>query len=302
MNRIDVRFAELKKKKEKALLGFVSAGDPSLSTSLELLTAMCHAGLDLLELGIPFSDPTADGPVIQRASVRALKNGATLAKAIEMTGTLRKRTDIPIILFSYYNPIFAYGIESFYRDSVAAGADGMLVVDLPHEESRELMDGWRGSDEFALIRLVAPTTPPERMKKIAENASGFLYLISKTGVTGRRVLIPCAAEARDALRDGLAKLGAEVRRVPVYDTMVPERLDDGAREAAGGADIVTFTSSSTARNFFALGIQTGARFASIGPVTSATVRESGKEVGIEAREYTIDGLVEAIAEHVARVR
>jgi len=184
MNRIDVRFAELKKKKEKALLGFVSAGDPSLSTSLELLTAMCHAGLDLLELGIPFSDPTADGPVIQRASVRALKNGATLAKAIEMTGTLRKRTDIPIILFSYYNPIFAYGIESFYRDSVAAGADGMLVVDLPHEESRELMDCWGGSDVFALIRLVAPTTPLERMKQIAENASGFLYLISKTGVTG----------------------------------------------------------------------------------------------------------------------
>jgi tryptophan synthase alpha chain len=184
MNRIDIRFAELKKKKEKALVGFVSAGDPSLSTSLELLTAMCHAGLDILELGIPFSDPTADGPVIQRASVRALKNGATLGKAIEMTRTLRKRTDIPIILFGYYNPIFAYGTGSFYRDSVAAGADGVLVVDLPHEESGELMGCCGGSNEFTLIRLIAPTTPPERMKQIAENASGFLYLISKTGVTG----------------------------------------------------------------------------------------------------------------------
>ncbi len=184
MNRIDVRFADLKKKNRKALVGFVSAGDPSLPASLELVTAMCHAGLDILELGIPFSDPTADGPVIQRASARALKNGATLAKVIEMTGTLRKRTDIPIILFSYYNPIFAYGMGSFYRESVAAGADGMLVVDLPHEESREMTDSWEGGDEFALIRLVAPTTPPPRMKQIAENATGFLYLIAKTGVTG----------------------------------------------------------------------------------------------------------------------
>jgi len=184
MNRIDVRFDELKKKKEKALVGFVSAGDPSMSASLELLTAMCHAGLDILELGIPFSDPTADGPLIQRASARALKNGVSLAKAMEMTTTIRKRTDIPIILFSYYNPIFAYGLGSFHRDSLIAGADGVLVVDLPHEESRELTDCWAGGDEFALIRLVAPTTPSERMKQIAEHASGFLYLISKTGVTG----------------------------------------------------------------------------------------------------------------------
>jgi len=184
MNRIRARFSELKEKREKALVGFVSAGDPSPSVSLELLTAMCHAGLDILELGIPFSDPTADGPVIQRASARALKSGATLAGAIEMTRTLRKRTDIPLILFSYYNPIFAYGIDSFFRDAPAAGADGMLVVDLPPEESRELTDCWTGGDEFALIRLVAPTTPTERMKQIAKNASGFLYLISKTGVTG----------------------------------------------------------------------------------------------------------------------
>ncbi len=183
-NRIDLRFTELKKKQEKALVGFVSAGDPSPAVSLELLTAMCHAGLDILELGVPFSDPTADGPVIQRSSARALKNGATLARAIEMTATLRKRTDIPIILFSYYNPILAYGLPSFYRDSLSAGADGVLVVDLPHEESRQLTDGWKEGGAFALIRLVAPTTPKDRMKKIAANASGFLYLVSKTGVTG----------------------------------------------------------------------------------------------------------------------
>ncbi|HSR13913.1 MAG TPA: tryptophan synthase subunit alpha [Thermodesulfobacteriota bacterium] len=181
---MDIRFADLRKKNEKALVAFVSAGDPSIPASLELLTAMCRAGVDILELGVPFSDPAADGPVIQRSSARALKAGATLGKAIEMIRALRKKTDIPIILFSYYNPIFAYGAGSFHRDSVAAGADGALVVDLPPEESGELTDAWGGGDEFALIRLVAPTTPPERMKRIAENASGFLYLISKTGVTG----------------------------------------------------------------------------------------------------------------------
>lgn len=184
MNRLDLRFTRLKEKKEKALVGFVETGDPSLSLSLELVDAMCQAGLDILELGIPFSDPTADGPVIQRASARALKNGASLAKALEMTATLRTRTDIPIILFSYYNPIFAYGRDLFYRDSVAAGADGVLVVDLPPEESKEMTDYWDEGDRFALIRLVAPTTSTNRMRMIAEHASGFLYLVSKTGVTG----------------------------------------------------------------------------------------------------------------------
>lgn len=184
MNRIDTCFAELKKRNEKALVGFVASSDPTPSASLDLVTAMCDAGLDILELGVPFSDPTADGPVIQRAASRALKQGATLARAIEMTGELRRNTDIPIILFSYYNPIFSYGAESFYRDARAAGADGVLVVDLPPEESRELTGCWDDADDFALIRLVAPTTPRDRMKKIAENASGFLYLVSKTGVTG----------------------------------------------------------------------------------------------------------------------
>ncbi len=183
MKRIDIRFAELKEKGEAALVAFVVAGDPSPSLSLEILTAMCRAGVDILELGIPFSDPTADGPVIQRAAARALKNGAGLAGGIELTAALRRRTATPIILFSYYNPIFSYGPERFYRDSLAAGADGVLVVDLPHEESRELTDGWAG-DDFALIRLVAPTTPTHRMKKIAADGSGFLYLVSKTGVTG----------------------------------------------------------------------------------------------------------------------
>jgi tryptophan synthase alpha chain len=182
--RFDIRFAEANTRGSKALVGFVCAGDPDLSRSLELIEAMCVSGLDVLELGIPFSDPTADGPVIQRAASRALKAGMSLTKALEFTAHLRKVTDIPIILFSYYNPIFKYGVEPFYQDAVSAGADGVLVVDLPHEESAELTSCWKKDGTFSLIRLIAPTTPKDRKKEIADHGSGFLYLVSKTGVTG----------------------------------------------------------------------------------------------------------------------
>ncbi len=186
MNRIGKMFEALKEKKEKALVGFVTAGDPNISDSLRIITAMCDAGVDILELGVPFSDPTADGPVIQRSSGRALAGGVNLKAVLEMTHNIREKTEIPIILFSYYNPILRYGNEAFYRDARAAGADGVLVVDLPHEESDEMTDCWTEPPEegLSLIRLIAPTTPPERMAQIAESASGFLYLVSKTGVTG----------------------------------------------------------------------------------------------------------------------
>jgi tryptophan synthase alpha chain len=183
MNRIDNTFKELKQKKESALVGFVTAGDPNVETSLAIITAMCEAGVDILELGIPFSDPTADGPVIQRSSQRALKQGVTLQKVLTMTTELRKTISIPIILFSYYNPILAFGLEEFYAAAKAAEADGLLVVDLPPEESDEMTSLWP-NDDLALIRLIAPTTPAERMTRITESASGFLYLVSKTGVTG----------------------------------------------------------------------------------------------------------------------
>jgi tryptophan synthase alpha chain len=154
-----------------------------MSESGRIIKAMCKAGLDILELGIPFSDPTADGPVIQRSSGRALAGGMTLKIALDMTRDIRQTTDIPIILFSYYNPIHAYGNRKFYTDAVNAGADGVLIVDLPPEESDEMTSTWAGKD-LSLIRLIAPTTPKERMKQIADSASGFLYLVSKTGVTG----------------------------------------------------------------------------------------------------------------------
>lgn len=186
MNRIGKMFEALKEKKEKALVGFVTAGDPNISDSLRIITAMCEAGVDILELGVPFSDPTADGPVIQRSSGRALANGVNLNAVLDMIRDIREKTEIPIILFSYYNPILRYGNDAFYRDARAAGADGVLVVDLPPEESDEMTDCWTEPPEegLSLIRLVAPTTPLERMAQIAESASGFLYLVSKTGVTG----------------------------------------------------------------------------------------------------------------------
>ena len=183
MNRIDKTFEDLKLKGEKALVGFVTAGDPNIPDSLKIITSMCEAGMDILELGVPFSDPTADGPVIQRSSARALEQGVNLKDVLEMAQTIREHFSVPIILFSYYNPIHAYGIEPFYRDAVTAGADGVLVVDLPPEESDE-MTSCELSKDLPLIRLFAPTTPVERMAKIAESASGFLYLVSKTGVTG----------------------------------------------------------------------------------------------------------------------
>ena len=187
------------------MVGFVTAGDPEYSQSLDIVKAMCAAGLDVLELGIPFSDPTADGPVIQRSSARSLQSGMSLKSVMAMTRELRGMTDIPIILFSYYNPILAYGPVAFYNEAMAAGADGVLVVDLPPEESNEMTGLWPG-DKLSLIRLVAPTIPRERMAYIAQTATGFLYLVSKTGVTGSDGLDLTEAAAKTAALKSISSL------------------------------------------------------------------------------------------------
>lgn len=183
MNRITETFDKLRQKGEKALVGFVTAGDPTVPKSMEIIQAMLKGGMDVLELGVPFSDPTADGPVIQRSSGRALKAGVSLKTVLQMTRDIRKTSSVPIVLFSYYNPILAYGADRFYEDAVEAGADGVLLVDLPPEESDEMTSQWSGNS-LDVIRLIAPTTPPDRMARIAKNAAGFLYLVSMTGVTG----------------------------------------------------------------------------------------------------------------------
>ncbi len=182
MNRIEKRFADLKAAGQSALVGFITGGDPDLARSADIVEAMCRAGLDVLELGVPFSDPTADGPVIQRSSQRALKAGTTLAGCFEIVKKVRANYDLPIILFSYYNPIFSYGAERFCAEAKIAGADGCLVVDLPPEEAGELAGKF--SADFPVIRLIAPTTPQERVRYISHGAGGFLYVISRTGVTG----------------------------------------------------------------------------------------------------------------------
>lgn len=195
MNRIEKTFAQLREKGEKALIGFITAGDPNIEKSFEIAKTLCTKGVDILELGVAFSDPTADGPVIQRSSMRALRAGMTLEKALDFIRRLRsEKVETPVIIFSYYNPLFRYGAERFYRNAMNAGADGVLIVDLPPEESDEFTgkwDGWRpGISPFSFIRLIAPTTPKKRMETILKDASGFVYLISKLGVTGSEEIIP----------------------------------------------------------------------------------------------------------------
>jgi tryptophan synthase alpha chain len=183
MNRIQQKFNLLKEKGEKALVGFVTAGDPDLKRSMEIIRTMIDSGIDILELGVPFSDPSADGPVIQQACQRALKNRITLEDVLDMAGMIRKKTQIPIIIFTYYNPVFTMGVQLFCQKALKNGADGVLIVDLPFEESDEILK-FKETKKLCLIRLIGPLTSPDRMKMIAKSASGFIYLISKTGITG----------------------------------------------------------------------------------------------------------------------
>ena len=186
-NRLSATFARLAKGRRRALVGYLTAGDPGFDASLRILREAAKSGLDVLELGVPFSDPTADGPVIQAAAARALQAGMTVARVLELARCVRETVDIPIVLFSYYNPLLQFGLARLAREAMAAGVDGLLVVDLPPEEAGELRDALAGHD-LPLIRLVAPTTPAARMAEIARDAGGFLYLITRTGVTGAGTL------------------------------------------------------------------------------------------------------------------
>jgi len=189
MGRIEKRFKALKKEGKKAFVAYLTAGDPGLETTAKLIPALEAAGVDIVEIGVPFSDPTADGLVIQAASQRALKRGVTLKKILAMIAGLRRISEIPIVLFGYYNPILSYGPERFAAEAAASGVDGILVVDLPPEEADELR---QYSDPAGLdfITLIAPTTDPLRTRKILRKATGFVYYISVTGVTGTAVPKP----------------------------------------------------------------------------------------------------------------
>lgn len=200
-SRISKRFAELRESGELGIVAYLTAGDPTLDATLEFVLAVTEAGADVIELGVPFSDPLADGPTIQRASERALKSGTTLAGVLNLVRRIRQSSQVPLVLFGYYNPILQMGLEKFAAAAAAAGADGVLATDLTPEEADDYRRILR-SERLDTVFLAAPTSDDERLEKIAAASSGFLYLISRTGVTG----------AKDSLPDELPALLRRVRR------------------------------------------------------------------------------------------
>jgi tryptophan synthase alpha chain len=185
MNRIDKKFSELRRKRKKAFIAFITAGYPDLRTTARLVVELERAGADCVELGVPFSDPMADGPVIQEASHEALKEGVTLRSIMRMVAGIREKVSIPVCLMTYYNPVFRYGTRPFIRDARQAGIDAVLIPDLPPEEDHALVtDGTR--NKVYCIPFLAPTSSAERITKIGRSARGFIYYVSLTGVTGAR--------------------------------------------------------------------------------------------------------------------
>ncbi len=189
MTRITETFAALHARREVALIPYITAGDPDLEATFDIVQELARQGADIIELGVPFSDPMADGPTHQRAAERALQSGTSLARILDMVQRLRQSVSVPIILFSYYNPIFRYGGERFAQDARAAGVDGVLCVDLPPEEANELK---RETDkhDLDLIFLLAPTSSLERARAVLTRARGFVYYVAVTGVTGARTTLP----------------------------------------------------------------------------------------------------------------
>ncbi|HUT22706.1 MAG TPA: tryptophan synthase subunit alpha [Sumerlaeia bacterium] len=197
MNRIEEHFARARVENRKSLILFLTAGFPDLDTTEKIIETVAASGCDVLELGVPFSDPIADGPTIQASSTAALAAGTTLAKILDLVERLRKRCDIPILLFGAYNPFLRYGLEDLVERARRIGIDGFLVPDLPIEESADFEALCRTAG-LSLVYLVAPTTPPERMRRIAERSTGFLYFISMKGVTGG--LLKVTDELREQMR------------------------------------------------------------------------------------------------------
>lgn len=178
-------FEKLRTEKKSAFIAYVCCGDPDTERSLEVMHALDRAGVDLIETGVPFSDPLADGIVNQMAASRALNSGASVEKTLGIIKRFREKSEIPIVLFTYLNPIYAYGFKRFHEDAAAAGADGILNLDLPHDEE-EINEELRQANELLSIRVIAPNTPPDRIAKIAKSGEGFIYYISREGVTGER--------------------------------------------------------------------------------------------------------------------
>ena len=228
MSRIDAKFAELKANGKKAFVSYVMAGDPDYDRSLEIVKGLPGAGVDVIELGLPFTDPMADGPTIQLAGQRALGAGMTLQKTLDMAAEFRKSDDTtPIVLMGYYNPIYNRGVETFLADARAAGIDGLIVVDLPPEEDEELCIPAQAAG-LNFIRLATPTTDDKRLPKVLQNTSGFVYYVSITGITGA-----AAAQAGDVAPEvARIKAATDLPVIVGFGIRTPET----SREIASVAD------------------------------------------------------------------
>jgi len=185
VNRIQAKFEALKREGKAAFIPFITGGDPDLATTEQIIYALEEAGSDIIEFGVPFSDPVGDGPVIQEASMRALKNRVTMKDVLATVKKVRETSQVPILLFSYYNPILSYGVEQLAADMADAGADGLLCVDLPPEEGAEYKAAMDRHD-LCTVFLTAPTTTDQRLREVADKCTGFVYYVSRLGVTGER--------------------------------------------------------------------------------------------------------------------
>jgi len=234
-NRIDARFAKLKAEKRAGLVTFVTAGDPDYETSKSILFGLPAAGADIVELGMPFSDPMADGPAIQASSLRALKAGQTMRKTLALVRELRARdTETPIVLMGYYNPIYVYPVDAFLAEASAAGVDGLIVVDVPPEADDELCLPARERG-IHFIRLAAPTTDAKRLPAVLNNTGGFVYYVSITGITGTAAPDPSQVHAQVARIKKATTLPVAVG----FGVKTPEQ----ARTLAEGADAIVVGSA-----------------------------------------------------------
>jgi tryptophan synthase alpha chain len=238
LTRIGERFARLRKEGRKAFVAFLTAGDPSLDRTVAAAAELDQAGVDVLELGVPFSDPLADGPVIQRSSERALKRGTTLSTVLEAVRRIRRKTELPLLLFSYYNPLLRHGLARLAAQAREAGVDGVLVTDLPPEEAGPWLEAARPC-ALDTVFLAAPTSPDDRLHRVAEASRGFVYAVSRTGVTGER----------QALSDDARPLVERLRawtEVPValgFGISTPEQVAQAGAVADGvvvGSALVRF--------------------------------------------------------------
>ncbi len=227
MSRITETFKGLKSENKKALVAFITAGDPDIPTTLDIFKAAEEGGADIIELGVPFSDPLADGPVIQASAQRALKSGTTLKKIIQLVSEIRKTSQLPIVLMTSYNPVWVYGPQQFAKDAQEAGVDGMIIPDLPPEEAEEFEVDCKSSG-LDLIYLLAPTSTPDRISLIGGKSSGFIYYVSLTGTTG----------VRQGLAEGVEEKVTSIKNATTLPVLIGFGISnpEDARQAAAISD------------------------------------------------------------------